>query len=189
MEHRLEPVAGVDGDRLVVRGPNVMAGYLRPEGGGLVEAPEGGWYDTGDIVRMSAGGHVTIVGRAKRFAKIGGEMVLLAAVEALAAEVWPGEALGAVALPDPRKGQRIVLAIANPAATLDAMRAHARRQGWPKSRCRRSCASCPKSRSWPPARPTSPASRRSCSPTPADISRILRFRLLAPDIVEAILDG
>ena len=72
---------------------------------------------------------MTIVGGAKRFAKVGGEMVSLAAVEALAAEVWPGEPLAAVALPDPRKGQRVVLAIANPAAGLDALRARARAAG------------------------------------------------------------
>ena len=129
IEHRLEPVAGVDGQRLLVRGPNVMAGYLQPEGGGRIEAPEDGWYDTGDIVRIGEEGHVTIVGRAKRFAKVGGEMVSLAAVEALAAEVWPGEPLGAAALPCPRKGQKVVLAIANPAAGLDALRAHARQAG------------------------------------------------------------
>ena len=81
-----------------VRGPNVMAGYLRAGGGGRIEPPEDGWYDTGDIVRIGAEGHVVIVGRAKRFAKVGGEMVSLAAVEALAAEVWPGEPLGAAAL-------------------------------------------------------------------------------------------
>ena len=100
-----------------------------PEGGGRIEPPEDGWYDTGDIVRMGEEGHVVIVGRAKRFAKVGGEMVSLAAVEALAAEVWPGEPLGAAALPCPRKGQKVVLAIANPAAGLDALRAHAREAG------------------------------------------------------------
>ena len=129
IEHRLEPVAGVDGHRLFVRGPNVMAGYLHAGAGGRVEPPPDGWYDTGDIVRIGAEGHVSIVGRAKRFAKVGGEMVSLAAVEALAAEVWPGEPLAAVALPDPRKGQRVVLAIANPAAGLDALRARARAAG------------------------------------------------------------
>lgn len=129
IDHRLEPVAGIDGHRLLVRGPNVMAGYLRPDAAGRIEAPEDGWYDTGDIVRVEAEGHVVIVGRAKRFAKVGGEMVSLAAVEALAAQVWPGEPLGAAALPCPRKGQRVVLAIANPAATLEALRTHARAEG------------------------------------------------------------
>ncbi len=127
--HRLAPVPGVDGARLLVHGPNVMAGYLRAEAPGRVEAPADGWYDTGDIVRLDGDGRIAIVGRAKRFAKVGGEMVSLAAVEALAAEVWPGEPLGAAALPCPRKGQRVVLATANPAATLDALQAAGRAAG------------------------------------------------------------
>lgn len=129
IEHRLEPVPGVDGARLLVRGPNVMAGYLLAADPGQVAPPPDGWYDTGDIVRIGPDGHVTIVGRAKRFAKVGGEMVSLAAVEALAAEVWPGEPLGAAALPDPRKGQRVVLAIAHPGAELNTLRAHAQDRG------------------------------------------------------------
>ncbi len=129
IEHRLEPVAGVDGHRLLVRGPNVMAGYLMPGDAGRITPPEDGWYDTGDIVRLDKDCDIVIVGRAKRFAKVGGEMVSLAAVEALAAEVWPGEPLGAAALPCARKGQKVVLAISNPAATLDALRARAKAAG------------------------------------------------------------
>lgn len=129
IEHRLEPVPGVDGSRLLVKGPNVMAGYLQPDGDATPEPLPAGWYDTGDIVRMQEDGRITIVGRAKRFAKVGGEMVSLAMIEALAAEVWPGEPLGAIALPCPRKGQRIVLAIADPGASLDALRAHGREMG------------------------------------------------------------
>jgi acyl-[acyl-carrier-protein]-phospholipid O-acyltransferase/long-chain-fatty-acid--[acyl-carrier-protein] ligase len=129
IEYRLEPVAGVDGDRLLVRGPNIMAGYLRAGRGSEVEPPAEGWYDTGDIVRMDEDGRIAIIGRAKRFAKVGGEMVSLAAIEALAAEVWPGEPVGAAALLCPRKGQRVVLAIANPSVDLDALRAHAKAAG------------------------------------------------------------
>ncbi|TPE51344.1 AMP-binding protein [Amaricoccus solimangrovi] len=129
IEYRLEPVPGIDGERLFVRGPNVMAGYLRLGGEGAVEPPEDGWYDTGDVVRMGPEGHVTIVGRLRRFAKVGGEMVSLARVEALAADVWPDEPLGAAALPCPRKGQKVVLAIAHPGARLEDLRAHAREAG------------------------------------------------------------
>ena len=97
MEARLEPVEGVDeGGRLFVSGPNVMLGYLRVENPGVLEPPPEGWHDTGDIVTIDAQGFVTIKGRAKRFAKIGGEMISLAAVEALAGELWP-DALSAVA--------------------------------------------------------------------------------------------
>ena len=90
MQARLEPVAGIaEGGRLFVKGPNVMLGYYRAENPGVLEAPADGWHDTGDIVAIDAQGFITIKGRAKRFAKIGGEMVSLAAVEALAAELWP----------------------------------------------------------------------------------------------------
>ncbi|KTQ92672.1 2-acyl-glycerophospho-ethanolamine acyltransferase [Aureimonas ureilytica] len=110
IEHRLEPVPGIEtGGRLIVRGPNVMLGYLKADRPGALQPPEGGWHDTGDIVSIDADGFVRIEGRAKRFAKIGGEMVSLAAVEALAAELWPGAPSVAVSVPDERKGERIVL--------------------------------------------------------------------------------
>jgi acyl-[acyl-carrier-protein]-phospholipid O-acyltransferase/long-chain-fatty-acid--[acyl-carrier-protein] ligase len=110
MEARLEPVPGVDdGGRLYVRGPNVMLGYLRVENPGVLERPVEGWHDTGDIVSIDDEGFITIKGRAKRFAKVGGEMISLAAVEALAAELWPDALSGCTAIPDPRKGERLVL--------------------------------------------------------------------------------
>ena len=92
MQARLEPVAGIaEGGRLFVAGPNVMLGYYRAENPGVLEPPPDGWHDTGDIVAIDAQGFITIKGRAKRFAKIGGEMVSLSAVEALAAELWPAQ--------------------------------------------------------------------------------------------------
>src|SRR5262249_51834550 len=87
MGARVEKVEGVDeGGRLFVKGPNVMLGYLRAENPGVLDMPPEGWHDTGDIVTIDAQGFITIRGRAKRFAKIGGEMISLAAVEALAAD-------------------------------------------------------------------------------------------------------
>jgi len=110
MEARLDKVEGVEeGGRLSVKGPNVMLGYLRVEKPGVLEPPPGGWHDTGDIVTIDKQGFITIQGRAKRFAKIAGEMISFAAVEALASELWP-EALSAVAsVPDPRKGERLIM--------------------------------------------------------------------------------
>ncbi len=110
VEHRIDPVEGIeDGGRLVVRGPNVMKGYLRADTPGVLEAPEGGWYDTGDIVDIDEDGFVIIKGRAKRFAKIGGEMVSLTAVENAVARAWPESAHAVVSVPDKKKGEQLVL--------------------------------------------------------------------------------
>jgi len=129
-EARLEPVPGVDeGGRLYVRGPNVMLGYLKAEKPGVIEAPPEGWHDTGDIVALDAQGFVTIKGRAKRFAKIGGEMISLAAVESLAAQLWP-DVLSAVATaPDLRKGERLVLVTQKKGATRSEFQTFAKSKG------------------------------------------------------------
>ena len=127
---RLEPVPGVDeGGRLHVKGPNVMLGYLKADNPGVIEPPPEGWHDTGDIVAIDAQGFVTIKGRAKRFAKIGGEMISLAAVEMLAAQLWP-DVLSAVATaPDPRKGERLVLVTQKKGATRHEFQAFAKQRG------------------------------------------------------------
>ena len=115
MERYLEPVAGIeDGGELVVSGPNVMLGYLFHGNDGKVVPPwtrarGAGWYATGDICAVDARGFVTIKGRAKRFAKIGGEMVSLAVVEELAQTLWPDDVHAAIAVADARKGEQILL--------------------------------------------------------------------------------
>src|SRR5204863_4806469 len=81
IEYKLEPVEGVtDGGRLLVRGPNVMRGYVNPEANAKFLALDG-WYDTGDIATVDDERFVSIQGRLKRFAKISGEMVSLGAIE------------------------------------------------------------------------------------------------------------
>jgi acyl-[acyl-carrier-protein]-phospholipid O-acyltransferase/long-chain-fatty-acid--[acyl-carrier-protein] ligase len=130
MEARLEPIPGIeDGGRLYVRGPNIMLGYLRGEHPGQIEPPTGGWHDTGDIVAIDRDGFITIKGRAKRFAKIAGEMVSLAAIEALAAECWPDALSAVVAVPDPRKGERLVLVTQKAGAARAAFQSFAKSKG------------------------------------------------------------
>ena len=133
VEARLEPVPGVEiGGRLHVHGPNVMLGYLRVAAPGVLEPAEGGWYDTGDIVRIDEQGFVHILGRAKRFAKIAGEMVSMTAAEMLAAQLWPDFAHAVVALPDPRKGEQLMLLTTHKGAEVPALLAFARERGTPE---------------------------------------------------------
>jgi acyl-[acyl-carrier-protein]-phospholipid O-acyltransferase/long-chain-fatty-acid--[acyl-carrier-protein] ligase len=132
LEHRLDAVPGIaDGARLAVRGPNVMLGYLKAEQPGALQPPEGGWYDTGDIVSVDADGFVTIKGRAKRFAKVAGEMVPLGAVEEFVAKVWPDAAHAVVAIPDEKRGEQVVLVTARKDAARPALLAAARDAGVP----------------------------------------------------------
>ncbi|HYG85246.1 MAG TPA: AMP-binding protein [Azospirillum sp.] len=131
--HRLDPVQGVhEGGQLFVRGPNVMLGYYLSGQPALLIPPPDGWHDTGDIVAVDAEGYVRIVGRVKRFAKLGGEMVSLAGVETHAAKLWPDDAHAAIALPDTRKGERIVLLTSRAGAHREEFLAFARSHGIPE---------------------------------------------------------
>jgi acyl-[acyl-carrier-protein]-phospholipid O-acyltransferase/long-chain-fatty-acid--[acyl-carrier-protein] ligase len=104
-----------------------MAGYLGAEG--QVEPPADGWHDTGDVVEMTDDGWITILGRVKRFAKIGGEMVSLTAAEDLAAAVWPGARHAVISLPDPKKGERLVLVTDQHDAEVGRLLAYAKEIG------------------------------------------------------------
>jgi len=120
IEYYLDKVPGVEeGGRLFVKGPNVMLGYLiRVNANGdtglnKIVPPQSergaGWYDTGDIVKFDKDGFITILGRVKRFAKIAGEIISLAAVEEFLAKNWPDKHHVVVAMPDERKGAQLVL--------------------------------------------------------------------------------
>ena len=112
IEHRLIDVDGlIEGGELAVKGPNIMLGYLNENGG--ISPTSGklglGWYDTGDIVEVDDDGFIAIIGRQKRFAKIGGEMVSLATIENFVQDTWPEFDHVAVALEDFQRGEQIVL--------------------------------------------------------------------------------
>ena len=128
--YELERVPGVtQGGRLIVSGPNVMLGYLLEENPGTLQPVRDRRYDTGDIVSVDREGFVTIEGRAKRFAKIAGEMVSLTAVEGIASAVWPGCMHAAVSLPDARKGEQIILLTDNPNGDRSELVTHAQANG------------------------------------------------------------
>jgi acyl-[acyl-carrier-protein]-phospholipid O-acyltransferase/long-chain-fatty-acid--[acyl-carrier-protein] ligase len=128
VETRLDPVPGIQrGGRLFVRGPNIMTGYL--DAGGAISPPPKGWHDTGDVVEISQDRWVTILGRVKRFAKIGGEMVSLTAAEDLALSLWPDARHAVVAVPDGRKGERLILVTDRTDADVARLLSHAKSLG------------------------------------------------------------
>jgi acyl-[acyl-carrier-protein]-phospholipid O-acyltransferase/long-chain-fatty-acid--[acyl-carrier-protein] ligase len=112
---------------LFVRGPNIMSGYLNTDG--ALEPPVGGWHDTGDVVEMSEDSWITILGRVKRFAKIGGEMVSLSVAEALASGLWPASRHAVISNPDGRKGERLVLVTDHQSADVSQLIDHAKSLG------------------------------------------------------------
>ena len=155
IEYRLEPVEGIDRDqriaekhlqhdgpypttgsepvgRLLVRGPNIMRGYLNPQANATFQALNG-WYDTGDIARIDHDGFVHILGRLKRFAKVSGEMVSLTAVEELLSGAFPQYgtkfAVAVVSKPDESKGEKLIAVTNEPRLTVEQVRGVIRNQG------------------------------------------------------------
>ncbi|OSM02280.1 AMP-binding protein [Magnetofaba australis] len=141
IETRLEPVTGwppEQGGRLWIRGPNVMLGYLLPQEYKPGQAPQcrppqapwgAGWYDTGDLAHIDDAGFVTLRGRLKRFAKIGGEMVSLEISEAVARTLWPDHAHGVIRAPGDKRGERLILLTTRPDADAVALFAALREAG------------------------------------------------------------
>jgi acyl-[acyl-carrier-protein]-phospholipid O-acyltransferase/long-chain-fatty-acid--[acyl-carrier-protein] ligase len=126
MELRLEPLEGIDdGGRLLVRGPNIMKGYLNPDANARFKELDG-WYDTGDIIRVDEDGYLFIQGRLKRFAKIGGEMVSLTAIEDALAGAFPQYGqhcqIAVISIADSGKGEKLVAFTNEPRLDLDAIR-------------------------------------------------------------------
>lgn len=137
MEARIAPVPGIEqGGMLHVRGPNLMAGYLKVDRPGVLELPSSeqgaGWYNTGDVVEFDADGFMFIRGRAKRFAKVAGEMVSLEAVELLASAASSQGRHAAVNIPDAQRGESIVLFTTDHQLTRECLLTTAREQGVPE---------------------------------------------------------
>lgn len=108
---------------LVVTGPQVMKGYLKDEAktsSVILEIDGRRWYKTGDKCTITKDGFIQILGRYSRFAKLGGEMISLTAVELRIAEtgILGDHEFAITAVPDSVKGERIVLLVKGD-ATLD----------------------------------------------------------------------
>ena len=140
IRHRLDPVPGLEtapgleGGRLYVAGPNVMLGYLKADNPGVIRPPEEGseegWYETGDIVDIDEYGFMSIRGRAKRFAKVGGEMVSLAGLEEEIERLWPGVRHAVVAAQDSSRGEQMVLVTEKGDASRGELLAHLKAAGF-----------------------------------------------------------
>lgn len=133
MEYRLETVEGVEGGgRLLVRGPNIMRGYLNKDSNAKFKELQG-WYDTGDIVSVDSDGFFQIQGRLKRFAKVSGEMVSLTAVEEALAGAFPQYGLrcqmAVITRHDEDKGEALIAVTNEPKLTLEEIRAAIKSRG------------------------------------------------------------
>ncbi len=105
---------------LLVKGPNVMRGYLgKPEK--TAEVLRDGWYTTGDVAMMEEDGFLAITDRLSRFSKIGGEMVPHIRIEEKLHELAgiTEQVFAVTSLPDEKKGERIVVITTLADAKLD----------------------------------------------------------------------
>jgi acyl-[acyl-carrier-protein]-phospholipid O-acyltransferase/long-chain-fatty-acid--[acyl-carrier-protein] ligase len=128
--YKLEEVPGIiEGGKLIVSGENIMKGYLLGDTPGKLVPPTNNTYDTGDIVAFDDDGYITIKGRAKRFAKIAGEMVSLTAVETYLAKLWPENQHAVVTIPDAKKGEALILVTDNQNADRSEISAYAKKNG------------------------------------------------------------
>jgi acyl-[acyl-carrier-protein]-phospholipid O-acyltransferase / long-chain-fatty-acid--[acyl-carrier-protein] ligase len=116
----LAPLPPGEAGLLLVRGPNVMQGYLnRPEK--TAEVLRDGWYNTGDIAAMDEDGFIRITDRLSRFSKIGGEMVPHIKIEDRLHELSGSteQTFAVTAVPDEKKGERLMVLHTMPQEKLD----------------------------------------------------------------------
>jgi acyl-[acyl-carrier-protein]-phospholipid O-acyltransferase/long-chain-fatty-acid--[acyl-carrier-protein] ligase len=103
-----QPLAPGEEGLLLVKGPNLMLGYLgQPH---LTEqALRGGWYVTGDIASVDEDGFIRITDRLSRFSKIGGEMVPHMKIEEVINGVLGSAASVVTAIPDEQRGEKLIV--------------------------------------------------------------------------------
>jgi acyl-[acyl-carrier-protein]-phospholipid O-acyltransferase/long-chain-fatty-acid--[acyl-carrier-protein] ligase len=116
------PVPTGTAGMLLVKGPNVMRGYLGKTEK-TAEVLREGWYTTGDVAVMEEDGFLTITDRLSRFSKIGGEMVPHLRIEEKLQELDGSteQVFAVTAVPDEKKGERIMVVTTLADAKLDAV--------------------------------------------------------------------
>ncbi len=136
IEWKLIPVEGIDtpnSGRLLLKGANVMLGYINPDANAKFLSL-GGWYDTGDIVQIDEDGFIHILGRVKRFAKISGEMVSISALEETLEQILPLRnqrfQIAIVNVPDLLKGERLIAVTNDKDLTISKIQNHLKNSGF-----------------------------------------------------------
>lgn len=130
IKYSIEKVDGIDnGGKLLVEGDNIMLGYLRVDKPAFIQKLPDNIYDTGDIVDIDDEGYISILGRVKRFAKIGGEMVSLTAVEEMVQRLWSNSENAVITINDEKKGEALILLTTHKKANREELLAYIRSQG------------------------------------------------------------
>jgi acyl-[acyl-carrier-protein]-phospholipid O-acyltransferase/long-chain-fatty-acid--[acyl-carrier-protein] ligase len=101
------PMAPGEEGLLLVKGPNLMLGYLGQQQ--LTDQSlRHGWYVTGDIAAVDEDGFIKITDRISRFSKIGGEMVPHGKIEEIINAALGSAAAVVTALPDEQRGEKLI---------------------------------------------------------------------------------
>lgn len=132
MKYKLKKVPGFKrGGELYVSGPNVMMGYIKHENPDKIVKPAGGYHATGDIAEVDQENFITILGRVKRFAKIGGEMVPLATIEDAVEKLWPLDTHAIISQDTYDRGEKLILVTNYKKATMKKLQKYFKERGLP----------------------------------------------------------
>ncbi|MEQ9115574.1 MAG: MFS transporter [Rickettsiales bacterium] len=132
IKYKLKKVEGIEnGGELHISGPNIMLGYITEKKPNKIISPAYGYHNTGDIASIDKHGFLRILGRVKRFAKVGGEMVSLGAIEDIINRLWPDYQNGVISC-HTDKGERIYLITNNKELNKTSLIKHFQESGFPE---------------------------------------------------------
>lgn len=138
INYELQPINEIKSQgRLIVSGPNIMLGYIFSHRPNVVVPLKNGVHDTGDIVSIDENGFLRIIGRAKRFIKIAGEMISLAAVEEQIALLWPNHIHALIIDEDNETNEKLILITTSKEADKKTLLSHFKKIGMPNISCPR----------------------------------------------------